>query len=102
MPMDSESLLSPAHLYSRGEVLARPSPVPKAPGVYAWFFREIPPGFPTDNCVRHDGKTLLYVGISPSAPPANGKAPAFSEASLPKGKRASPAIASSNFLAASL
>jgi hypothetical protein len=72
---DSERLLGPDHLFSRDEVLSRPSPIPKAPGVYAWYFRENPPGVPTDDCVRRDGKTLLYVGISPSAPPANGKAP---------------------------
>src|SRR4051812_45024264 len=73
--MQSESLLSPVHLYSRGEVLARPSPVPEAPGVYAWYFREIPRDVPISGCVQSRDYTLLYIGISPSAPPNNGKRP---------------------------
>ena len=38
---------------------------PRAPGVYAWFFRATPPGVPCEGCVTRDGLTLLYVGISP-------------------------------------
>ena len=49
--------------------------VPRSPGVYAWWFREIPSLVPTDGCVVHDGLTLLYVGIAPKAPPQNGKPP---------------------------
>ena len=60
-----ESLTSPSHLYTRAEVLSKPSPVPSASGVYAWFFKEIPEIVPTDGCVTKDGLTLLYVGISP-------------------------------------
>lgn len=30
--------------HSRSEVLTTPCPVPADPGVYAWFFRAIPPG----------------------------------------------------------
>jgi hypothetical protein len=46
---------------------------PAAPGVYAWFFRDIPPGVPTEGCIVHQGLTLLYVGISPKAVPLNGR-----------------------------
>jgi hypothetical protein len=60
-----ESLTSPSHLHTRAEVLSKPSPVPSASGVYAWFFKEIPEIVPTDGCVTKDGLTLLYVGISP-------------------------------------
>ena len=60
-----ESLTSPSKLYTRGEVLSKPCPVPSVSGVYAWFFREIPGIVPTDGCVTKDGLTLLYVGISP-------------------------------------
>ena len=56
---------NPEHLYSRDEVLANPCPVTKANGVYAWFFKEIPPGLPVEGCLTHDGLTLLYIGISP-------------------------------------
>ena len=59
------SLTSPSHLYTRAEVLSKPSPVPSASGVYAWFFKEVPEIVPTDGCVTKDGLTLLYVGISP-------------------------------------
>ncbi len=72
------SLLSPTQLWSRREVLERQSPVPKSPGVYAWFFRNIPAQVPQDGCVIANGLTLLYVGISPKAIPMNGK-PASSQ-----------------------
>jgi hypothetical protein len=52
-------------LYSRSEVLQRPSPVPKAHGLYAWYFREVPDGVPTEGCLTLDGNTLLYLGIAP-------------------------------------
>ncbi|WP_367134557.1 GIY-YIG nuclease family protein [Saccharothrix sp. HUAS TT1] len=70
----AEGLLNPARVYSRNEVLVRDSPIPKRPGVYAWYFEEVPPGVPTDGCRVTDAGTLLYVGIAPKAPPANGKA----------------------------
>jgi hypothetical protein len=69
------ALTHPEKLYSRAEVLAKDSPVPSEPGVYAWFFNTIPQGVPTDGCVRAHGATLLYVGISPKAPPRSGGAP---------------------------
>jgi hypothetical protein len=68
-------LLAPSRLWSRAEVLARPCPVPKEPGVYAWYFRAIPPSVPTDGCIRCRSCTLLYLGIAPKAPPSNGAAP---------------------------
>jgi hypothetical protein len=40
-----------------------------------WYFAEAPPAVPTDDCHRHAGKVLLYAGISPKAPPKNGKPP---------------------------
>ena len=64
-------LLCPARLYSRAEVLSQPCPVPKEPGVYAWFFKQIPPGVPVDSCIVNGDLTLLYVGISPKAAPKN-------------------------------
>ena len=68
-------LLSPPHLFTAAEVLTKPSPVPKVSGVYAWYFDEIPPGVPTDDCHTIEDWTLLYVGIAPKAPPANGRPP---------------------------
>ena len=67
------AFVNPAQLYSRQEALARRSPVPAAAGVYGWWFRRLPPLVDAGACARHDGFTLLYVGLSPSRPPRNGR-----------------------------
>jgi hypothetical protein len=72
---ECRGLLTPDRVWSRSEVLSAPSPVPKSPGVYAWYFRNFPPEIPTADCLRFNDLTLLYIGISTSAPPRNGKAP---------------------------
>ena len=66
--MSIEALTRPAKLWSRTDVLGNDC-VPRSPGVYSWYFREAPGGVPTDGCIKHDGLTLLYVGIAPK----NGK-----------------------------
>jgi len=68
-----ERLLSHARLFTRKEILSKPCPVPQSPGVYAWFFKAVPPGVPTDGCIAREELTLLYVGISPKADPKVGK-----------------------------
>lgn len=68
------ALTRPNRLLSRDEVLARPCPAPPAAGVYAWYFREVPPGVPVEGCHVLRDLALLYVGISPKMPPANGRA----------------------------
>ena len=55
----------PQKTYSRTEVMNRPTPVPAVNGVYFWWFKEIPPCVPTEGCIKQNGYTLLYVGISP-------------------------------------
>ncbi len=70
-----DALLSPAKLWRRSEVLKRPSPVPAAPGVYAWWFDEAPADFDIVGCARSGDLTLLYTGISPKRPPQNGRSP---------------------------
>jgi hypothetical protein len=62
-------------MFAAVEVLKRPSPVPKLPGVYAWYFDEVPPSVPIEDCHAVQGHTLLYVGIAPKAPPTNGRKP---------------------------
>jgi hypothetical protein len=64
---------APAH--TRENVLASPCPVPPAPGVYGWWFRRPPTELNTAECLRRDGLTLLYSGISPKQPPTNGRPP---------------------------
>ncbi|WP_432507406.1 GIY-YIG nuclease family protein [Kineococcus arenarius] len=67
----STRLLAPDRLWTRAEVLGRPTPVPAVGGVYAWYFDAAPPGVPVGGCHHVDGMVLLYVGISPKRPPAN-------------------------------
>jgi hypothetical protein len=70
-----DELLHPERLWSRLEVLSKPSPVPKARGVYAWYFRNLGALVPPVDCHVVGDFHLLYIGISPSAPPSNGKLP---------------------------
>ena len=61
-------LQSPSRLWSRTELMLRPSPIPQHAGVYGWYFNELPwhevPGIGT-----HVGDwSLLYVGIAPGRP----------------------------------
>lgn len=65
-------LLAPTRMFTRTEVLTRPSPVPATPGVYAWYFDKVPHGVPIEGCRTMDGHTLLYVGISPKKPSLDG------------------------------
>lgn len=69
-------LVQPSRVWSRAEVLANGEcPVPRLPGIYAWYFRDIPTVVPRDGCCVFRDLTLLYIGISPTAPPLNGKPP---------------------------
>ncbi|NMM90848.1 hypothetical protein B2J88_42085 [Rhodococcus sp. SRB_17] len=72
---DESAIYLAALPLARAEVLVRPCPVPASPGVYGWWFRELPADIDTSGCAKKDGLTLLYTGISPSAPPTNGKPP---------------------------
>lgn len=76
MPLGSPShaLLTPGvKLWARDEIIASDA-VPRSPGVYAWWFREIPPGVPAEGCITRNGVTLLYIGTAPKAPSASGAA----------------------------
>jgi hypothetical protein len=53
-------LVNPSKLYTRKEILQRNSPVPKEPGVYAWYFKETPPMVPLESCVIYKDLILLY------------------------------------------
>jgi len=59
----------------RSSLITRPGGPRRTRTVYAWHFREVPTGVRLDGCHQHDGLPLLYVGISPSKPPTNGKSP---------------------------
>jgi hypothetical protein len=70
-----KEITTPERLWSQYEILGKPSPVPKEPRIYAWYFKSIPPQVPVSDCVFFKGQTLLYSGISPKAPSKNGKKP---------------------------
>ncbi len=61
--------------FTRDEVFADPCPVPSKPGIHGWWFRDVPGAIDASRCETRDGLTLLYVGIAPTPPPANGKRP---------------------------
>ena len=65
-------------LWSRQEVLAKPSPAPAAPGVYGWYFDAALGSVEQADCHGEGTFRLLYVGVSPKEPPANGRAPSKS------------------------
>jgi hypothetical protein len=73
-----ERLLHPGRLYTASDIAGRPCPVPARPGVYAWYFTDPPPHVHSTACHQFAGRLLLYVGISPKAPPMNGRAPSRS------------------------
>lgn len=49
----------------RTDIMSGTVSLPQAPGVYAWCFRQLPPGVPSTGCLSHEGWPMLYVGISP-------------------------------------
>ena len=57
-----DNLMKPGRLWTRAEVLSRPSPVPKSPGVYAWYFRALD-CVPSSACLSCGEFRLLYIGI---------------------------------------
>jgi hypothetical protein len=67
------AFVHPARMFSRDDVLSRPSPVPSQDGVYGWWFRRLPPLVVASRCCRHQDLRLLYAGISPDRPPRNGR-----------------------------
>jgi hypothetical protein len=63
-----DSLLHPTTLATRDEALSRTTELPKAPGIYAWYFDQTPPAVTEDGVHRLNGRSLLYAGISPKKP----------------------------------
>ena len=68
-------ILTPDKLWTRAEVLSKPCPVPEEGGVYGWYFDAVPPGIVAANHHIVEKASLIYVGISPKAPPKNGARP---------------------------
>lgn len=70
-----DTLARTSKLWSRQEVLTQPSPVPSAPGVYAWYISGIADLVPVADCYTSQGLPLVYVGMAPKKDPANGRLP---------------------------
>ena len=68
-------ILTPDKLWTRAEVLRKPCPVPREGGVYGWYFDSVPLGIEVENYRTVGKASLLYIGISPKAPPKNGAKP---------------------------
>src|SRR4051812_11571806 len=72
------NLFAPTRLFAANEVIASRSAVPAVPGVYAWYFRDVCSILNATGCHQWQGLSLLYIGISPKAPPLNGRPPSRS------------------------
>ena len=72
---EAEAFDCPDRLFSRSEILSRPCPIPATAGVYGWWFLRLPTDLDVTGCRIFKGHVLLYTGISPRRPPANGRRP---------------------------
>lgn len=65
------ALRRPARLFTRPELIANRSLIPATPGIYGWYFNEMPhpdlPGVETS----FNGWSLLYIGIAPGRAGSN-------------------------------
>lgn len=59
--------------FSPKEINENQGPVPRYAGLYGWWFRAPPPKVDMDGTIQRDGFSLLYVGIAPQRPAANGR-----------------------------
>jgi hypothetical protein len=66
------ALLCPERLYGVTELREGPTLIPQEAGVYAWWFSKMPPGVPVHETALRAGRHLLYVGIAPRKPSADG------------------------------
>ena len=77
-------LINPKKLWSRKEILQRPSPVPAEDGIYAWYFKKLPSAnlfneyfnindtSLIEDTIKFENYQLLYIGISSSNVKSNG------------------------------
>ncbi len=70
-----EPVVKPDRIWRWHKIRGLADRPPKGPGLYAWWFDEVPPGVPTEGTTRNGGLRLLYIGISPRRPPGNGTRP---------------------------
>lgn len=66
LSVDLDALLHPRERYVPTILARDPSLIPKAGGIYGWWFDRQLPVVPRDEVLNSDGWALLYVGIAPS------------------------------------
>jgi hypothetical protein len=72
MDANPDSFFTTSELFSCEQLAANQHIIPDRSGIYAWFFKEIPPGLMgIEKCYRREGFTLLYIGIVPKTPKGN-------------------------------
>lgn len=66
-------LISESSIQSKDEILANAELKQCDRGIYAWFFKELPPQLDErrDRYFKREGKWLLYIGICPSSSESN-------------------------------
>ncbi|WP_421926763.1 GIY-YIG nuclease family protein [Neoaquamicrobium sediminum] len=69
---ERDTLLRPTSLLPARAVLDDPALMPDRGGIYAWWFDEEIPSVPLDNTLTLGSHRLLYIGIAPRAPSADG------------------------------
>lgn len=68
MDANPDIFFTHTELLSCEQLIANKHLIPDKSGIYAWFFKEIPPFLiGIENCYRRDRLTLLYIGIVPSS-----------------------------------
>lgn len=65
LKMAISKVLHPERLWTRPEIIAKPELVPRADGFYVWYFKNLEPHVPTQDCCKFESFRLLYVGIAP-------------------------------------
>lgn len=61
-----DQLAAPKIWMSRSDILERSSPVPRTPGVYAWYLSANAAWADAVSRIVHSGCALMYVGIAPA------------------------------------
>ena len=70
--LDISALLAPPKLVTAADILDDRTVVPDVGGIYGWWFNAELPDVPTEGTQSNEGYRLLYVGIAPRAPSAEG------------------------------
>src|SRR5215831_17430491 len=81
-------LLYSAQLYSWHELQEDPVLPPDYPGLYAWFFKLIPGGISTNDCLQRGGKTLPTWASRQSRPKAPRHCAAESDTTVAETQKA--------------